>query len=59
MQVYEKRSLSAMLFFFALFCGYGFLASYEPGQGHENWRAFYIIAGVLSVFLSAVLGLKR
>lgn len=59
MQVYEKRSLSAILFLFAFYCGYGFLASFEPGEGHETWRGFYTIAGILSLLLSVILGLKR
>jgi len=44
-----KYLLSLPLLVFALFCCFGFLATFEPGDGALAWRIGYVVAFTLSV----------
>jgi len=43
----------------ALFCGYGFLAAAEPGEGHEIWRMGYAVGGTVSLLGALAFALRR
>jgi|ETNmetMinimDraft_18_1059904.scaffolds.fasta_scaffold99237_1 hypothetical protein len=42
--------LSLSLFAFTAFCSFGFLATYEPGDGHLTWRIGYGVAVIASLY---------
>jgi hypothetical protein len=53
------RILGALvLLAFALFCGFGFLASFEPGNGWQ-WKAGYGALGCACLFGAVTLLLPR
>ncbi len=41
--------LALFLLAFTAFCSFGFLATYEPGDGHLTWRIGYGIAIMASL----------
>ena len=42
--------LALFLLAFTAFCSFGFLATYEPGDGHLTWRIGYGIAIIASLY---------
>jgi len=42
--------LALFLLAFTAFCSFGFLATYEPGDGHLTWRIGYGIAIMASLY---------
>ena len=42
--------LALFLLAFTAFCSFGFLATYEPGDGHLTWRISYGIAIMASLY---------
>ena len=48
-----------MLAAITFFCGYGFLATFEPGPGHLAFRVLYAVCGVASVLAGVYLVTKK
>lgn len=42
--------LALFLLAFTAFCSFGFLATYEPGDGHLTWRIGYGVAVIASLY---------
>ena len=50
--------MAVVLLLLAAFCGYGFLASFEPGAGLA-FRIDYPVVGVVSILAAAILLLRK
>ena len=54
------RVLAAIQFvLIGLFCGFGFLASFEPGRGQLAWQTTYGVLGIGCVLAVVWLGVAR
>lgn len=53
-----RTATALALLLIAVFCGYGFVASGEPGPHHDYFRIGYAIVGAACAAASAIVQLR-
>ena len=54
-----RRLFVIALVALSLFCGYGYRAAMEPGEGHDRWRLGYGLLGTAALLGAAALSLRK